>query len=87
MMNRKLEIDYIEYDSLDELEPQDKELCEAAERALKGSYAPYSHFNVGAAVRLALSQGPTRRIPPIRQDFAPNARRCSPLMRTTRAHR
>ena len=53
MMNRKLEIDYIEYDSLDELEPQDKELCEAAERALKGSYAPYSHFNVGAAVRLA----------------------------------
>ncbi len=53
MINSKLEIDYIEYDSLDELEPQDRELCEAAERALKGSYAPYSHFNVGAAVRLA----------------------------------
>ena len=52
-MDRKLEIDYIEYSSIDELEPQDRELCNAAEKALKGSYAPYSRFNVGAAVRLA----------------------------------
>lgn len=53
MVNKKLEINYLEYGCLDELEPQDRELCEAAERALAGSYAPYSHFNVGAAVRLA----------------------------------
>ena len=53
MQNKKLEINYLEYSGLDELEPKDRELCEAAEKALKGSYAPYSKFNVGAAVRLA----------------------------------
>lgn len=53
MKNRILEIKYQEFSSLNELEPEDKELCEAAEKALKGSYAPYSKFNVGAAVRLA----------------------------------
>lgn len=53
MQNKKLEINYLEYNGLDELEPKDRELCEAAEKALAGSYAPYSKFNVGAAVRLA----------------------------------
>lgn len=53
MQNKKLEINYLEYSGLEELEPQDRELCEAAEKALAGSYAPYSKFNVGAAVRLA----------------------------------
>ena len=53
MQNKKLEINYLEYNGLDELEPKDRELCEAAEKALTGSYAPYSKFNVGAAVRLA----------------------------------
>lgn len=53
MQNKKLEINYLEYRGLDELEPKDRELCEAAEKALAGSYAPYSKFNVGAAVRLA----------------------------------
>lgn len=53
MTNKTLEINYKEFSSLDELEPQDRELCEAAEKALTGSYAPYSNFNVGAAVRLA----------------------------------
>ena len=53
MQNKKIEINYLEYNGLDELEPKDRELCEAAENALKGSYAPYSKFNVGAAVRLA----------------------------------
>ena len=53
MTNRSIEIKYTEYGSLEELEPQDRELCEAAEKALAGSYAPYSRFNVGAAVRLA----------------------------------
>ena len=53
MALRKLELEYEEYSSAGELEPQDRELCLAAENALKGSYAPYSGFNVGAAVRLS----------------------------------
>ena len=53
MQNKKIEINYLEYSGLEELEPGDRELCEAAEKALTGSYAPYSKFNVGAAVRLA----------------------------------
>ena len=53
MQNKKLEINYLEYSGLEELEPKDRELCEAAEKALTGSYAPYSKFNVGASVRLA----------------------------------
>ena len=51
-MNKKIEINYQEFQSLAELEAQDRELCEAAAKALAGSYAPYSNFNVGAAVRL-----------------------------------
>ena len=60
MQNKKLEINYLEYSGLEELEPKDRELCEAAEKALTGSYAPYSKFNVGAAVRL--SDGRTGKV-------------------------
>ena len=35
-----------------ELNEEDKALVEAAKQATSGSYAPYSKFNVGAAVRL-----------------------------------
>ena len=42
----------MEYDSIEQLEPQDRELAQAAVEAISGSYAPYSKFNVGAAVRL-----------------------------------
>lgn len=35
-----------------ELNEEDKALVEAAKQATNGSYAPYSKFNVGAAVRL-----------------------------------
>ena len=35
-----------------ELSEEDRELVEAAKQATDGSYAPYSKFNVGAAVRL-----------------------------------
>lgn len=35
-----------------ELNEDDKALVEAAKQATSGSYAPYSKFNVGAAVRL-----------------------------------
>ena len=39
--------------SYDELSSADRQLADAAREAAKRSYAPYSHFNVGAAVRLA----------------------------------
>ena len=52
MTNRKLEINYKEYSSIEELETRDRELVQAAFQAQKSSYAPYSHFNVGAAIRM-----------------------------------
>lgn len=52
MKTATLSIDYQEYASLEELDPQDLELVRAAQEAQKSSYAPYSGFNVGAAVRL-----------------------------------
>ena len=41
-----------EYDSLDELEKEDRELIEKAYEASKYAYAPYSEFFVGAALLL-----------------------------------
>ena len=52
MRTVKLDINYTEYSSIDEMEPQDIELVNAAIEARRGSYAPYSTFNVGAALRL-----------------------------------
>lgn len=53
MVEKIKTIRYFEYESADTLPQADRELfCQAVE-ALKGSYAPYSGFNVGAAVRLA----------------------------------
>lgn len=51
MENRKIEILY-KACQLDELDLSDRELVEAARKATYTSYAPYSHFSVGAAVRL-----------------------------------
>lgn len=51
MEEKVLQIKYREC-TYDELDALDRELLDAAIDALKGSYAPYSHFNVGAAVRL-----------------------------------
>ena len=53
MTEKHIDIKFEEYTSLDELEEQDRELALAAIEAMRGSYAPYSHFNVGAAVRLS----------------------------------
>ena len=52
MEAKKISIEYLEFRTLDELSEQDRKLAEAAIEAQKSSYAPYSHFNVGAAVRL-----------------------------------
>lgn len=41
----------MEYASIEELQPQDRLLAEAAVEAVALSYAPYSNFNVGAAVQ------------------------------------
>lgn len=50
MTNKEIKIAYLEYESLDQLEAQDRELADAAIEAVAHSYAPYSNFNVGAAV-------------------------------------
>ncbi|MBO7544584.1 MAG: cytidine deaminase [Bacteroidales bacterium] len=52
MTTRQLLIEYIDYTSIEEMEPQDRELVLEAIDAQKGSYCPYSHFKVGAALRL-----------------------------------
>ncbi len=40
------------YDSEDELPEADRKLLQEAELAAKNAYAPYSQFNVGAALRM-----------------------------------
>lgn len=52
MTNKEIKIAYLEYESADQLDPQDRQLAKAAIEAIGNSYAPYSHFNVGAAVML-----------------------------------
>ena len=51
MTNKEIKIAYCEYESIDQLDSKDKVLAETAIEAISGSYAPYSKFNVGAAVR------------------------------------
>ena len=50
MTSKEIKISYQEYETLDQLEPKDKELAQAAIDATALAYAPYSKFNVGAAV-------------------------------------
>lgn len=42
----------IEELTLDELSPEEQELVQRAKQATQGAYAKYSHFKVGAALRL-----------------------------------
>ena len=44
---------YEVYDTMEELPQQDAELMRRAHEAARNAYAPYSKFNVGAALRLA----------------------------------
>lgn len=50
MEKREKKIQYIEYSSINELPEEYKILMETAIEATASSYAPYSNFNVGAAV-------------------------------------
>lgn len=52
-MKREKRIEYESYDASNPLPEPDRRLVEAAERAVSGAHAPYSHFRVGAAARLA----------------------------------
>ena len=52
MKKVRLAINYDEYSSIEEMDPKDQALVREAIEAQKGSYAPYSRFNVGAAVLL-----------------------------------
>ena len=52
-MKKVINIDYYEYASLSEMEAKEAELVQQAIEATKGSYAKYSKFRVGAALRLS----------------------------------
>ncbi|MBO4314437.1 MAG: cytidine deaminase [Prevotella sp.] len=52
MKNLTIEVN-ITFCSFEELEADDRELIDKAIGATANSYAKYSHFNVGAAIRLA----------------------------------
>ncbi len=56
MTRKEITTSFEEYASIDEMIPEDRELAAEAIDAMKGSYAPYSHFNVGAAVRMSNGQ-------------------------------
>ena len=53
MSEKQLTIHYEEFASAAEMLPEDQELVKAAIEAQKGSYSPYSNFQVGAALKLA----------------------------------
>lgn len=50
MTHKHLEIQYTEYNSLQDLSVDFQELYERAKRATEHAYAPYSQFKVGAAI-------------------------------------
>ena len=56
MTIQEINIRYQEYKSVEELNPEDRELVAEAVKAMQGAYAPYSHFNVGAEVRMSNGQ-------------------------------
>jgi len=52
MKKREIISTIYEYDSVSQLTDEDKDLVTYAKQATNDSYAPYSHFHVGAAVLL-----------------------------------
>lgn len=53
MNENKIEIVYKSYEDINELSEHDARLLNEARAVTKQAYAPYSHFNVGAAAILA----------------------------------
>lgn len=53
MKEQKFAFNYQVFDSIEELPEGDKKLLTEARQATSKSYAPYSHFHVGAAARLS----------------------------------
>lgn len=51
-MKKNFVFEYTKYDSLSQMTADDIELTLKAKEAYTTAYAPYSHFNVGAAARL-----------------------------------
>jgi len=56
MTLKEINIRYREFSSIDELNTEDRELASEAVAAMSNAYAPYSHFHVGAAVRMSDGQ-------------------------------
>ncbi len=52
MRTRNINIEYIEYDSPEQMNPEDAELVSMAIDISRNAYTPYSKFHVGAAIRL-----------------------------------
>lgn len=52
MKTKDIQISIEEYAHIDELTESDQELIKMSDEALERAYAPYSHYRVGAAIRL-----------------------------------
>ena len=52
MADKKYIINYEEFTSASQMTPEDQDMVAAALDAQKGSYSPYSHFQVGASLKL-----------------------------------
>lgn len=52
MQKNNISISYEDYAGLDDLNPDDRNLCLEAVKALETSHSPYSEFRVGAAILL-----------------------------------
>ena len=53
MTKKEIKITYTEFDDIAQMSAEDQVLVKEAIKATEGSYAPYSNFHVGAAVRLS----------------------------------
>ena len=56
MEQKEIHITYSQFGSVEEMNAEDRELVSESIEAMSGAYAPYSHYHVGAAVRLSNGQ-------------------------------